>query len=85
MTTDERLKRYEQIQERILSSLGGVVDILQAQQAILTEVVELLKQPSSSDLPDVLKLLIVRMETVSNQMVALPEAVARAVTTGEVP
>jgi hypothetical protein len=85
MTTDERLKRYEQIQERILSSLGGVVDLLQAQQAALTEVVELLKQPSSSDLSDVLKLLIVRVETVSNQMVALPEAVARAVTTGEVP
>jgi hypothetical protein len=36
MTADERLKRYEHIQERILSSFGAVVDLLQAQQATLT-------------------------------------------------
>jgi hypothetical protein len=49
-----------------------------------------LKQPASSDLSDLLKVLIVRSETVSEEIVqiggrmdALPAAIVRAMHTGE--
>jgi len=58
---------------------------------MIGELAAWLKQPASSDLSDLLKVLIVRSETVSDEMVqiggkmdALPAAIVRAMHTGEV-
>ena len=66
-TLEERLTRWEQRQELMVSSMQGMLDIMVTTRDMITELSEWLKQPPSSDLPDLLKID------------ALPEAVARAV------
>ena len=71
-TLEERLTRWEQRQELMVSSMEGMLDIMVTTRDMITELSEWLKQPPSSDLPDLLKVLIAKID-------ALPEAVARAV------
>jgi hypothetical protein len=91
LTLEERIDRYERRQEQIVQGMNVIAGTLEAQTGMLRELAAWLKQPPSSDLPDLLKALIVRTDTVSEiavqlgaKMDALPEALARAVS-GELP
>ena len=88
---EERIAHWEQRQEVIIASMNRLVDTMEVMRDMIGELATWLKQPASNDLPDLLKALIVRSETVSDQVVqiggkidALPAAIVRAVHTGEV-
>jgi hypothetical protein len=90
-TSDERIARWEQRQEVIITSMNRMVDTMEVIRDMIGELAAWLKQPASNDLPDLLKALIVRSESLSEQVVqiggkidALPAAIVRAVHTGEV-
>ena len=90
-TPEERIARWEQRQEVIILSMNRMVDTMEVIRDMIGELAAWLKQPASSDLPDLLRALIVRSETLSEQVVqiggkidALPAAIVRAVHTGEV-
>ena len=90
-TPEERLARGEQRQELIILSMNRMVDTMEVIRDMIGELAAWLKQPASSDLPDLLKALIVRSESLGEQVVqlggkinALPAAIVRAVHTGEV-
>jgi hypothetical protein len=90
-TPEERIARWEQRQEVIILSMNRMVDTMEVIRDMIGELAAWLKQPASNDLPDLLRALIVRSETLSEQVVqiggkidALPAAIVRAVHTGEV-
>ena len=90
-TLEERIARWEQRQELIILSMNRMVDTMEVIRDMIGELAAWLKQPASSDLPDLLKALIVRSESLGEQVVqlggkinALPAAIVRAVHTGEV-
>ena len=90
-TSEERIARWEQRQEVIIASMNRMVDTMEVIRDMIGELAAWLKQPASNDLPDLLKALIVRSESLSEQVVqiggkidALPAAIVRAVHTGEV-
>ena len=90
-TPEERIARWEQRQELIILSMNRMVDTMEVIRDMIGELAAWLKQPASNDLPDLLRALIVRSETLSEQVVqiggkidALPAAIVRAVDTGEV-
>jgi hypothetical protein len=88
-TAEERFARWEQRQELIIASMQGMLDTLEVIRDTIAELASWLKEPPSSDLPDLIKALILRADTVSDQIVqigakvdALPAVVARAVHDG---
>ena len=96
-TPEERIARWEQRQELIILSMNRMVDTMEVIRDMIGELAAWLKQPASSDLPDLLRALIVRSESLSEQVVQLggkidalpssdrlPAAIVRAVHTGEV-
>jgi hypothetical protein len=90
-TLEERIARWEQRQELIILSMNRMVDTMEVIRDMIGELAAWLKQPASNDLPDLLRALIVRSESLSEQVVqlggkidALPAAIVRAVHTGEV-
>jgi hypothetical protein len=90
-TPEERIARWEQRQELIILSMNRMVDTMEVIRDMIGELAAWLKQPASRDLPDLLRALIVRSESLSEQVVqlgskidALPAAIVRAVHTGEV-
>jgi hypothetical protein len=90
-TPEERIARWEQRQELIILSMNRMVDTMEVIRDMIGELAAWLKQPASSDLPDLLRALIVRSESLSEQVVqlggkidALPAVIVRAVHTGEV-
>lgn len=90
-TPEERITRWEQRQELIIASMNRMVDTMEVIRDMIGELAAWLKQPASSDLSDLLKALILRAETVSDEMVqlggkmdALPATIVRAMHTGEV-
>lgn len=90
-TPEERIARWEQRQELIILSMNRMVDTMEVIRDMIGELAAWLKQPASSDLPDLLRALIVRSESLSEQVVqlggkidALPAAIVRAKHTGEV-
>lgn len=90
-TIEERMAKWEQRQELMIASMEGMLHTMEVIRDMISELAEWLKQPPSSDLPDLLKVQITQLNTLSEQTVqlgskmdALPAAVARAVTTSEV-
>jgi hypothetical protein len=90
-TIEERMIRWEQRQELMIASMGGILDTMEIIRDMISELAEWLKQPPSSDLSDLLKAQITQLNSLSEQSVqlgrkmdALPAATARAVATGEV-
>ena len=90
-TPEERITHWEQRQEVIIASMNRMVDTMEVIRDMIGELAAWLKQPASNDLSDLLKALIVRSESLSEQVVqiggkmdALPAAIVRAVHTGEV-
>jgi hypothetical protein len=90
-TAEERIARWEQRQELIIASMQAMSETLEVIRDMIAELASWLKEPPPSDLADLIKVLILRSETVSDQVVqigaqieALPAAVARAVHDGHV-
>jgi len=90
-TPEERITLWEQRQEVIIASMNRMVDTMEVMRDIIGELAAWLKQPASNDLPDLLKALVLRSETLSEQIVqiggkidALPAVIVRAMHTGEV-
>jgi hypothetical protein len=84
MDIDARLERLETRQEALIASGRAIADTLENINATLAELAKWIEAPPSSDLPEVLKALVASIHTLVDRMDALPAAVARAVTTGEV-
>jgi hypothetical protein len=90
-TPEERLAHWEQRQEVIIASMNRMVDTMEVIRDMIGELAAWLKQPASNDHPDLLKALVLRSETLSEEIVqiggkidALPAVIVRAVHTGEV-
>ena len=88
-TAEERITRWEQRQELIIASMQGMLDTLEVIRDTIAELASWLKEPPSSDLPDLIKALILRADTISDQIVqigakvdALPAALAETVHDG---
>jgi hypothetical protein len=88
-TAEERITRWEQRQELIIASMQGMLDTLEVIRDTIAELASWLKEPPSSDLPDLIKALILRADTISDQIVqigakvdALPAALAQTVPDG---
>ena len=88
-TAEERITRWEQRQELVIASMQGVLDTLEVIRDTIAELASWLKEPPSSDLPDLIKALILRADTISDQIVqigakvdALPAALAETVHDG---
>jgi hypothetical protein len=79
----ERLARMERRQEQMIAGIDGLADVMQMNVAMLTELIEWLKQPPSSELPDLLSALVSTVHEMRDEIRALPAKVARAVTDGE--
>jgi hypothetical protein len=85
-TAEERITRWEQRQELIIASMQGMLDTLEIIRDTIAELASWLKEPPSSDLSDLIRALIVRSDTISDQIVqiggkldALPAALAQTV------
>ena len=90
-TPEERITHWEQRQEVIIASMNRMVDTMEVIRDMIGELAAWLKQPASNDLPDLLKALVLRSETLSEEIVqiggkidALLAVIVRAVHTGEV-
>lgn len=79
----ERLARMERRQEALIAGIDGLTDIMQMNIAMLTELMEWLKKPPSSELPDLLTALVATVDEMREEIRVLPAKVARAVTDGE--
>lgn len=83
--------RLERRQEALISAMHGLTDVTAQTRDLVTELLAWLQQPSSSELPDLLKELTAavreqgeRISTLHGLLVKLPAQVTRAVTTGEI-
>ena len=90
-TPEERIAHWEQRQEVIVASMNRMVDTMEVIRDMIGELAAWLKQPASNDLSDLLKALVLRSETLSEEIVqiggkidALPAVIVRAMQTGEV-
>ena len=90
-TPEERITRWEQRQELLIASMNRMVDTMEVIRDMIGELAAWLKQPASNDLSDLLKALVLRSETLSEEIVqiggkidALPAVIVRAMHTGEV-
>jgi hypothetical protein len=90
-TPEERITHWEQRQEVVIASMNRMVDTMEMIRDMIGELATWLKQPASNDLSDLLKALVLRSETLSEEIVqiggkidALPAVIVRAVHTGEV-
>ena len=59
-TPEERITRWEQRQELVIASMNRMVDTMEVIRDMIGELAAWLKQPASSDLSDLLKVLILR-------------------------
>jgi hypothetical protein len=90
-TPEERIARWEQRQDAIIASMNRMVDTMEVIRDMIGELSAWLKQPASNDLPDLLKALVVRSDSLSGQVVligrkidALPAAIVRSMQIGEI-
>jgi hypothetical protein len=72
MTPDERVAQWEKRQEALISGMNGLVETQNVIVAMIAELAAWLKQPASSDLPDLIRAMITTNE-------ALQELAERAV------
>ena len=67
-TLDERITRWERRQEVIIASLEGMVDTMTTIRTMIAELGTWLKEPPSSDLSDLLRVLIATNQNISSQV-----------------
>jgi hypothetical protein len=79
MAVDERLIKLEMRQEALIASMRGLLDIQTDIRDMIAELSAWLRQPASTDLPDLIRALITSTNMLRTDIAALPAAVARAV------
>ena len=84
MAVEERLIKLEMRQEALIASMQGLLAIQTDIRDMIAELSAWLRQPASTDLPDLIRALITSTNMLRTDIEALPAAVARAVvdTTG---
>jgi hypothetical protein len=65
---DERITQWERRQEVIIASLEGVVVTMTAIREMIVELGAWLREPPSSDLSDLLRVLIATNQAISSQV-----------------
>jgi hypothetical protein len=99
MNIDQRMDRWERRQEALIASVSGLTDVMVTMRDMQAELMTWLQKPPSSDLPDLIRQLVLAMADVQEQTVqhgaalqsfgqkidGIPADVARAIHTGEVP
>ena len=76
---EERLIKLEMRQEALIASMRGLLDIQTDIRDMIAELSAWLRQPASTDLPDLIRALITSTNMLRTDIAALPAAVARAV------
>jgi hypothetical protein len=66
-------------QEALIASMQGLLDIQTDIRDMIAELSAWLRQPASTDLPDLIRALITSTNMLRTDIAALPAAVARAV------
>jgi hypothetical protein len=79
MAVEERLIKLEMRQEALIASMRGLLDIQTDIRDMIAELSAWLRQPASTDLPDLIRALITSTNMLRTDIAALPAAVARAV------
>jgi hypothetical protein len=79
MAVEERLIKLEMRQEALIASMQGLLDIQTDIRDMIAELSAWLRQPASTDLPDLIRALITSTNMLRTDIAALPAAVARAV------
>jgi uncharacterized membrane protein YccC len=89
-TLEDRLTRWEQRQEALITAMNGLTDVMETTRAMLAELAAWLQQPPSNDLPDLIGALTAAFERLTDevqnqgqQLAELPAMLARAVRDGE--
>jgi len=92
MSVEDELKRLTMRQEALVSAIHGLTDVTAQTRDLVTELMAWLQEPPSTDLSDTLKTLIVavqqqgaELQTMTGVLIKLPEQVARAAKSGEIP
>jgi ubiquinone biosynthesis protein UbiJ len=92
MTIEDRLQRMEVRQEALVTAISGLTDVMEQTRDLVAELMAWLQEPSSSELPDAIKKMAEEIGGLANVVArlgvrinTLPEDVARAINTGEVP
>lgn len=78
------LARMERRLEVLVQAISALTDVVQINNAMVAEALALLKQPPSSNLPNLLETLIAVVNDLRSDIRDLPAKVARAISTGEV-
>ncbi len=79
MAVEERLIKLEMRQEALIASMQGLPAIRTDIRDMIAELSAWLRQPASTDLPDLIRALITSTNMLQTDIEALPAAVARAV------
>jgi hypothetical protein len=79
MAVEERLIKLEMRQEALIASMQGLLAIQTDIRDMIAELSAWLRQPASTDLPDLIRALITATNMLRTDIEALPAAVARAV------
>ena len=79
MAVEERLIKLEMRQEALIASMQGLLAIQTDIRDMMAELSAWLRQPASTDLPDLIRALITSTNMLRTDIAALPAAVARAV------
>ena len=79
MAVEERLIKLEMRQEALIASMQGLLAIQTDIRDMIAELSAWLRQPASTDLPDLIRALITWTNMLRTDIEALPAAVARAV------
>jgi hypothetical protein len=89
--TDRKFGQVLRGQRLIIEAINGLTDVVKINNAMAAEVLEILKKPPSSNMSDLIAQLVaeiaemrVEIDQLRGAVALLPEAVARAVSTGEV-
>jgi hypothetical protein len=79
MAVEERLIKLEMRQEALIASMQGLLAIQTDIRDMIAELSAWLRQPASTDLPDLIRALITSTNMLRTDIAALPAAVVRAV------
>lgn len=74
----DQLARMERRQEAVIQAVSGLADVMQVNTAMLADLMAWLKEPPKSDLTDLVKALVTKLDVVLAAVLEVPEKVADA-------
>lgn len=75
----DQLARIERRQEALVQAIDGLTDVMKMNTAMVVDLMEWLKEPPSSDTANLLKRLVACAEMSLELIMAMPDAVVRAI------